>query len=120
MGKDRFVSESCNVGRFLLSIRAGGWLDGGYSVSRRTVHGRPTPVARSEMTCSMEARVTTAPDRAPVRLNVAPPDPTLVGATEARKDVPTRPDARGAVADAPATAAVQRSIPIDVAIGQPR
>ena len=60
------------------------------------------------MTCSMEARVTTAPDRAPARLSVAPPDPTLVGATEARKDVPTRPDARGAVADAPATAAVQR------------
>ena len=65
------------------------------------------------MTCSMEARVTTAPDRAPVRLSVAPPDPTLVGATEARKDVPTRPDA-------PATAAVQRSMPIDVDIGQPR
>ena len=79
------------------------------------------------MTCSMEARVTTAPDRAPVRLSVAPPDPTLIGATEARKDVPTRPDARGAVADArgavadaPATAAVQRSMPIDVDIGQPR
>ena len=71
------------------------------------------------MACSMEARVMTAPDRACVRLSDAL-SATRVGATEARKDVPTRPDARGAVADAPATAAVQRSIPIDVAIGQPR
>ena len=68
------------------------------------------------MACSMEARVMTAPDRAPVRLSVAPPDPTLVGATEARKDVPPRPDARGVETDAPATAA-QRSMPVDVAIG---
>ena len=51
-------------------------------------------MARSEMACSMEARVMTAPDRACVRLSDALPA-TRVGATEARKDVPPRPDARG-------------------------
>ena len=72
-------------------------------------------MARSEMACSMEARVMTAPDRACVRLSDALPA-TRVWATEARKDVPPRPDARVPETDAPATAA-QRSMPVDVAIG---
>ena len=67
------------------------------------------------MACSMEARVMTAPDRACVRLSDAL-SATRVGATEARKDVPPLPDARGVETDAPATAA-QRSMPVDVAIG---